>query len=261
MFDKSEIFIIIVCCQQRALVNIVDTCIRSYSIKSQIQMNFGTHLKFKAPPSFFTQIKEGEVHESPFGGFAPGFKHNFMLMVFSYFNGSDIFHVFSLLNKSIRDELPTSGLLDQEKILRVKLQPAHKELMNHIAYGLKLADTVDFVYNESVTSTLGKGALYMQMIACIVGLNKFGPLKTGISFDLQKRTGDKFLMNLIEIGGSYTKRYKEKLKEYKCKALEYDMKSFTMIEPLLMLLFGTGTFLKTKRLLSFHFNHWKITVI
>ena len=36
----------------------------------------------------------------------PGFKWNYMFMVLSYFNGSDLFHVFSRLSSKVREELP-----------------------------------------------------------------------------------------------------------------------------------------------------------
>ena len=84
--------------------------------------NFDYKLEVKNPPSMFTNIIEAEPEEqvSFFKKFDKGFRHNFMLMVISFFNGSDLLHVFARLNKEIRKELPDSGLLDQEKILRIR---------------------------------------------------------------------------------------------------------------------------------------------
>lgn len=43
------------------------------------------------------------------------------LMVFQFFDGSELFHKAALLNKQIRSELPNAGILDQEKVLEAKI--------------------------------------------------------------------------------------------------------------------------------------------
>ena len=40
------------------------------------------------------------------------------LVVFNYLSASCLLHKISLLNKSIRSQLPTSGLIDKTKILQ-----------------------------------------------------------------------------------------------------------------------------------------------
>jgi hypothetical protein len=86
------------------------------------QKDFDYQIEVKEPPSFFKDADQTLVNgeESFFNKFDKGFKHNYLLMVISYFNGSDLFHVFGRLSKEIREELPSSGLLDQEKSLRVR---------------------------------------------------------------------------------------------------------------------------------------------
>jgi hypothetical protein len=80
----------------------------------------------------------------------PGFRHHFMLMVFSHFNGSDVFHTFARLNKSIREEIPKAGLLDQDKVLRLNKNAPKINLIKNISYGLSLANNVEFTFdNES----------------------------------------------------------------------------------------------------------------
>ena len=54
-------------------------------------------------------------------------------IVFSYFPTVDLFHKISLLSKGIRNKLPSSGLLNQTKILVVKKVP--KDLY-HLNYAL-----------------------------------------------------------------------------------------------------------------------------
>ena len=69
----------------------------------------------KRHPSFFSGVDredKGQKIDSPFSNFKPVFKWNYMLLVFSYFNGSDLFHVFSRLSTKVREELPKSGFLD-----------------------------------------------------------------------------------------------------------------------------------------------------
>ena len=76
---------------------------------------FGSNLVLKRHPSFFTDVNlndPGNPSNSPITQFDPGFKKNFILLVFSNFNGADIFHVLSRLNKKLRHELPDAGLLD-----------------------------------------------------------------------------------------------------------------------------------------------------
>jgi hypothetical protein len=66
-------------------------------------------------------IVAGEEVESFFERFDKGrLRFNIMLMVISNFNGSDLLHVFARLNKNLRKEMPKAGLLDQEKLIRVK---------------------------------------------------------------------------------------------------------------------------------------------
>ena len=86
---------------------------------------FGQKHTKKSHPSFFSGMDreaEGNQIESPFKTFTPGFQWNFMLEVFSHFNGSDVFHVFSRLSKKVREELPKAkGALEQEKVLRINI--------------------------------------------------------------------------------------------------------------------------------------------
>ena len=71
----------------------------------------------KRHPSFFSNVNLNDSLQPPLTSFDPGFKKNFILLVFSHFNGADLFHVLSRLNKKLRSELPEAGLLDQEKVL------------------------------------------------------------------------------------------------------------------------------------------------
>ena len=66
----------------------------------------------KRHPSFFTGGDLSDSLQPPLTSFDPGFKKNFILLVFSHFNGADLFHVLSRLNKKLRSELPEAGLLD-----------------------------------------------------------------------------------------------------------------------------------------------------
>jgi hypothetical protein len=76
--------------------------------------DFDHNLVVHEPPSFFTDIVQAEPNEalSFFDRFDNGFKYYYTLMVLSYFNGSDLLHVFGRLSKKIREDLPKSGLLD-----------------------------------------------------------------------------------------------------------------------------------------------------
>ena len=77
--------------------------------------DFDHNLELKQPPSFFTDIVQAEPNDkkSFFEKFDKGFRHNYMLMVMSFFNGSDLYHIFARLNKKIREELPEAGLLEK----------------------------------------------------------------------------------------------------------------------------------------------------
>ena len=51
-------------------------------------------------------------------------KH-FLLMVFSFLPGPDLFHRIAVLNSKLRKEIPKSGLLDQEKELTLKVDSVY----------------------------------------------------------------------------------------------------------------------------------------
>ena len=101
----------------------------------------------------FSNIVKGEHNEelSFFKNFDKGFKQNYMMMVISYFNGSDLLHIFARLNKSLRAKLPNSGLLDQQKVLRVKQDITLHKILQKIKYGVKLVDKIDFLFNGKLT--------------------------------------------------------------------------------------------------------------
>ena len=80
-----------------------------------VQNNFAYNLDIRNPPRFISSDHSSlAIETSPIVDlFSPGFKYNFLLSVFSYLNGSDLLHSVSRLSKKFRQEIPTSGLLDQ----------------------------------------------------------------------------------------------------------------------------------------------------
>ena len=66
-------------------------------------------------------------------------------MIFSYVPGCDLFHKIALTCKSIRQKLPNSGLLDQIRVITVKLIFDEDSLYfnkNSFNYALELADSI-----------------------------------------------------------------------------------------------------------------------
>ncbi len=64
------------------------------------------------------------------------------MIVFSYLTGSDLFHKISLLNKTTRQMLPESDILNQVKVLTMKSVPSYLANLN---FGLSLADVIELV--------------------------------------------------------------------------------------------------------------------
>ena len=68
-----------------------------------------------------------------------------MLKTFSYLPGCDLFHKVALTSKSIRQKLPKSGLLDQIRVITVKLPTNnYPDLfpVDSFTYALELADSI-----------------------------------------------------------------------------------------------------------------------
>ncbi len=70
---------------------------------------------------------------------------NLRLVVFSYLTGADLYHKIALLDKSYRKTLPISGLLDQEKLLKLKKIPARK---TNLMYAFQIVDVVVLEIND-----------------------------------------------------------------------------------------------------------------
>ena len=83
--------------------------------------------------------------------FGPGLKTNLILTVFSFFNGADLYHVMSRLNKKLRKKMAGSGLLEQEKVIVIKQGLSVIKLGAHIAYAFSLVDRLDFVFSSKYT--------------------------------------------------------------------------------------------------------------
>jgi len=132
--------------------------------------SFGTHLTIRHSPSFFN--KESSEPLLPFNVRKRGLKHHLMLTVMSHFSGSDVFHIFARLSRSIRAELPTAGLLDQEKVIRMKRDASFINLIKKIKYGVSLVDTVDFLFEDKKIENQDR--LYFSVISAICSANALG---------------------------------------------------------------------------------------
>jgi hypothetical protein len=64
-------------------------------------------------------------------------------LILSYLAGWDLFHKISLLSKSMRDDLPKSGLLEQFKVITIKQSLPNSYIAPaSFSYALKLADAI-----------------------------------------------------------------------------------------------------------------------
>jgi len=123
-------------------------------------------------PGFFKDLEVSEDYE-PMKNFVPGFRDNLVLLVCSFFNGADLFHVLSRLNWKTRNALPKAGLVDQEKMLTVKPTDNLDNIMTKIKYGLSLANTVNFCFNGTFTSERDLITDYYNLIfGAICGFNE-----------------------------------------------------------------------------------------
>ena len=104
-------------------------------------------------------------------------------MVFSFYSGSDLLHVISRLSKKIRAELPESGLLNQNKVLRVKKGTQSELIFEKIAYGLRLADVIDFVLDSRDYPQ--HKLTYICIFSALNQVNRMMESKTYASFTLQ----------------------------------------------------------------------------
>ena len=68
--------------------------------------------------------------------------------MFSFLPGNVIFHKIAVLNRNLREELPKSGLLDQEIELSLKVNSLRNgnrpPQTNDLVYGLNLATVINF---------------------------------------------------------------------------------------------------------------------
>jgi hypothetical protein len=79
---------------------------------------------------------------SLFQSLPPTLRRNLCLTVFSYFDGSSLFHKVSLLNHSYRNNITSSGLLDQPKEICVS-NKGELDTKN-CQYGFNLATSINF---------------------------------------------------------------------------------------------------------------------
>ena len=83
--------------------------------------HFAHGLELVNPPTFFrppsdlgsSQSEEPEYLFGECGVFGSAFSYYVIMLVANFFNGSDLYHVISRLNKRIREKLPGSEHLDQ----------------------------------------------------------------------------------------------------------------------------------------------------
>ena len=67
------------------------------------------------------------------------------LVTFAYLPGCDLFHKIALLNKFFRRELPSSGLLDQIRVIKIKAPSSDDPTdlpLDSLKYALELADSL-----------------------------------------------------------------------------------------------------------------------
>ncbi len=70
-----------------------------------------------------------------------------MFLTFSYLTGCELFHKIAVTGKQVRDKLPDSGLLDQDKVITFKkfeLSDVYPEVppVNSFSYALELSTAI-----------------------------------------------------------------------------------------------------------------------
>ena len=61
------------------------------------------------------------------------------MSVFNFVDGDTLYHKIALLSRKVRNSLPGSGLLDQDKVITFKQQPRSAA---HIDYAVRLANAI-----------------------------------------------------------------------------------------------------------------------
>ena len=73
------------------------------------------------------------------------------MIVFSYLTGSELFHKIALLNKTTRQMLPESGILQQVKVLTMKSVPSY---LGNLNFGLSLVDVIELVATQKTITVV-----------------------------------------------------------------------------------------------------------
>lgn len=95
---------------------------------------------------------------------------NFKLLVFSFLNGSVLFHKIALLNKDLRKKLTNSALLDQDKVIRIKKRILRQgklfsELPDaSLCYANSFADAFEFKLHFKTLDYLGYLETFVKSI-------------------------------------------------------------------------------------------------
>ena len=107
-------------------------------------------------------------------------RHPFLkYSVFSFLDSADLFNKIALLSTAVRTQLPTSGLVNQQKILKVNKLP--KDLSN-LQYALKLVTSLQVIVTPQTTDQCN------TLCSILVLWNIFAPRK--VMLDLVCRNLD-----------------------------------------------------------------------
>ncbi len=80
-------------------------------------------------------------------GNSPSMPNLLMFLTFSYLTGCELFHKIAVTGKQVRDKLPNSGLLDQDKVITFKKSELSYECpeippVNSFSYALELSTAI-----------------------------------------------------------------------------------------------------------------------
>jgi hypothetical protein len=129
--------------------------------------------------------------------FGPGLKTNLLLTIFSFFNGADLYHVMSRLNKKLRLKMSGSGLLDQEKVIVIKQGLNIRKLGANISYAFSLIDRLDFILTGKFS--IQKGAFYTNVLSILLYHNSISDHKVRFGLQVQDGSWQEFKRQILRL--------------------------------------------------------------
>ena len=92
----------------------------------------------------------------------------FKLLVFSYLTGCELFHKISITSKSIRSQLPKARLLNQDRVITVKLEQDGESPIqvatDSFMYALELANAFQVQVETSEKSRLNAHSVFEMIL-------------------------------------------------------------------------------------------------